>query len=162
MDQTEFDPALSAKMIAALPQAKPFLFVDRIVSRTYREDVVAEVTFPEGHPVFDGHLPDFPLVPGVIVTEALAQSCGLVLVPEAMLDGDQEPPKGFGVLAEVRRMRFKRAVLPGERMAMRCTLGRVFGTAAIFAVEATVEGELAASGEIIVGGMRHGDGEPHR
>ena len=148
---------MSARCIAALPQNKPFLFVDRMVTLLPGQEVHAEVSFAADHPVFDGHLPGYPLVPGVIVIEALAQACGLVLMPEEMLYEAQSgnaPEKGFGYLAEVRRVRFKRAVLPGEVLTLHCKLGRAFGTAASFDVAASVGDEPAAEGEIIVGGMK--------
>lgn len=155
-------PELSDRCIAGLPQEKPFLFVDRITGLTPGRVVTAEVSFAADHPVFDGHLPGYPLVPGVIVIEALAQAAGLVLIPEGALEEGGGAPQGddgsrakaFGYLAEVRRVRFKRAVLPGEVMRTECRLGRAFGTAASFEVTAWVGDEVAAEGEIVVGGMR--------
>ena len=78
--------------------------------------------------------------------EALAQISGLVLM---------QPGAGstMGYLAEVRRMRFRRVVEPGERVTMRSALVRQFGTAALFEVAADVAGEPVVAGEIVVGGM---------
>ena len=138
--------------IAALPQEKPFLFVDEIVALEPGQSVTGAVTFAADHPVFAGHLPNRPLVPGVILIEALAQVSGLALI-EVGPDG-RAPAGVLGYLAEVKRVRFRRAVEPGERVLLHAHLGRRFKTAAIFEVEAVVGDEVAAEGEIVVGGMQ--------
>ena len=143
-----------AAIIAALPQEKPFLFVDELIEHTPGESAVGTVTFAADHPVFDGHLPGYPIVPGVIVIEALAQLSGCVLAKPRADDGDGGNGKGFGYLAEVRRVRFRRPVAPGELLRTRSRLGRKLGSAASFEVEADVDGDLVAEGEIVVGGMR--------
>lgn len=137
-------------VLAALPHERPFKFVDEIVEHTPGESAVGTVVFDADHPVFAGHLPNNPIVPGVIVIEALAQLSGCVLVRP----GGDTGGRSMGFLAEVRRVRFRRAVRPGERVRLVARLGRKLGSAASFSVEADVGGAAVAEGEIVVGGMR--------
>ena len=133
-------------LIEALPQKPPFRFVDDLDRVEHCGEAVGSVTFEAGHPVFDNHLPDQPLVPGVILIEALAQLSGIVMIPPG-----SRIAKGY--LAEVRNMRFRRLVHPGERVELRSKLVRRFGTAASFDVSGTVGGELALEGSLVLGGM---------
>ncbi len=133
-------------LIDCLPQKKPFLFVDELTAAAPGESVAGAVVFPADHPVFENHLPGDPLVPGVILIEALAQLSGIALIPADRI----EPVRGY--LGEVRRVRFRRKVRPGERVELRSRLLQRFGGAASFEVEARVGAEVAADGEIVVGG----------
>jgi 3-hydroxyacyl-[acyl-carrier-protein] dehydratase len=135
-------------LIELLPQKLPFLFLDTIESHTPGSQAIATKTFPPGHRVFENHLPDEPLVPGVIVVEALAQLCGVALVPSDR----GEPIRGY--LAEIGRMRFRRLVHPGETIRLTSSLERRMGSAARFDCLAEVGDEVVAEGRITVGGMR--------
>lgn len=135
-----------SRLIALLPQKPPFLFVHEIHELVPMERVTGAVVFPEGHPVFDGHLPGDPIVPGVIIIEALAQLSGLAHVhPET-----PRPVRGF--LGEVRRARFRRKVRPGERVTLSSRLVQQFGGAARFEVEASVGDERVCEAELLLGG----------
>ena len=109
------------------------------------------VAFPAGHPIFEGHLPGEPLVPGVIVIEALAQLAGLTL---QRLQGE----KVRGYLAEVGQTRFYRLIHPGEEIRLEAEVDRTFGDYARFKVRATVAGELAASGTVTLARRSGGRG----
>jgi len=135
------------RYIALLPQKPPFLFVERLLELEPSVRARGTKTFPAGDRVFENHLPDEPLVPGVILIEALAQLSGLVLVP-----GDAgEPVRGY--LAGVSRMRFRRLIHPDEEIELESRLATRIGSAARFAVRARVGDEVAAEGEVTVGGM---------
>ena len=136
------------RLIELLPQKKPFLFVDHVTAAVSGERATGTKTFPAGDRIFENHLPDEPLVPGVILIEALAQLCAVVLIPPA---GGQ-PIHGY--LAEVSRMRFRRLIHPDETIQLEAKLDRRMGTAARFDVCARVGDEVAAEGFITVGGMR--------
>lgn len=139
------NPALQ-RYLDALPQKPPARFVDELLDVEHLRQAVGAVSFPPAHRVFENHLPNRPLVPGVILIEALAQLSGLVMIPA----GERA---AVGFLAEVRRMRLRRLVHPGERIVLRSTLRRRLGTAAAFVVSATVDGAEAAAGELVLGGM---------
>lgn len=129
------------RLIGLLPQKPPFLFVDHVLELEPFRRVVGSKRFPAGDPIFENHLPDEPLVPGVIIIEALAQLAGIALA------GSEETPLR-GYLGEVIRMRFHRLVRPGDEMILRADLEQAFGAFARFAVAASVGGDLAAEGAL--------------
>ena len=96
-----------------LPHRYPFLLIDRVVELTLGESIVAykNITINEG--IFGGHFPDYPVFPGVLILEAMAQACG-VLGFKTM---DKTPDQGSIYLyAGIDNVRFKRQVLPGDRL----------------------------------------------
>lgn len=131
------------RLIAFLPQKAPFLFIDHVLEVEPFHHVVGTKTFPEGHPIFENHLPGEPLVPGVIVIEALAQVAGIALMAKG-----GEPIRGY--LGEVTQMRFHRLIRPGEEILLRADLEQAFGVFARFSATASVSGEFAAEGTIIL------------
>ncbi len=142
-------PGLYDRYIECLPQKPPFLFLDGVEDLAYLRHAVGRKTFPAGHPIFENHLPGEPLVPGVILIEALAQLSGLVLVPP-----EGRPVHGY--LGEVARLRFRRLVRPDERIVLRSTLDRRFGSVARFEVAAHVGDEVAADGTLTIAGAPGG------
>lgn len=133
-------------LIESLPQKAPFLFLDEILEHAPGDRAVGTKTFPPGHPIFENHLPDEPLVPGVILVEALAQLSAVVCVGL-----DRTPVRGY--LAGIEAMRFRRLIRPGEPIRLESRFVRRFGSAARFEVRATVEGEDAAEGAVTIGGI---------
>jgi 3-hydroxyacyl-[acyl-carrier-protein] dehydratase len=134
------------RYIEYLPQKPPFLFIDELQEVEYLRHAVGTKTFVTGHPIFENHLPGEPLVPGVILIEALAQLSGIVLIP----------PEGYavrGYLAAVNRVRFRRLVHPDERIRLRSVLERRFKSVAIFEVCGEISGAEVASGSLTIGGM---------
>ena len=133
-------------LIERLPHGPAFRFVDELTALEPGSSVSGRVTFPTGHRMFDGHLPDEPLVPGVILIEAMAQLAGLALLPPDGAGGAVR-----GVLAEVGPIRFRRAVRPDEAVEMTAELAQRFGSAARFNVRCEVGGEPVASGRLTLG-----------
>lgn len=133
-------------LVDLLPQAPPARMVDRVLA-VDGDTAAGELTFPAGHRVFDGHLPGRPLVPGVMLIEALAQLAGVILVADRGV-----PVTGY--LASVDRLRYRRLIEPDETITLRARLLRRFGSAARFEVEALVGDESACDGELTLGGMR--------
>jgi 3-hydroxyacyl-[acyl-carrier-protein] dehydratase len=129
------------RLIELLPQKPPFLFLDHVLEVEPLRRVVGAKRFPPGDPIFENHLPGEPLVPGVIIIEALAQLAGI-----AFVGADGTPLRGY--LGEVGRMRFHRLVHPGEEIILRADLELAFGPFARFAVTASVGGDIAAQGTI--------------
>ncbi|RMG11933.1 MAG: beta-hydroxyacyl-ACP dehydratase [Planctomycetota bacterium] len=139
----------SDALIDCLPQEPPFRFLDAVLRHDPPREAVATKTFPPGDPIFAGHLPGQPIVPGVIVLEAAAQLCALVLLESPPAPGTRVG----GYLAGVARLRYFRRVGPGERITLRAALERKLGTAARFEVAAEVDGERVLRGQITVGGI---------
>jgi|SRR5690625_462535 len=98
---------MEADIKAVLPHRYPFLLVDRLVhADAERFECLKNVSFNEPH--FNGHFPDEPVMPGVLILEALAQAAGLALGTLA------EDDPGTGYLTGIERARFRRKVVPGD------------------------------------------------
>lgn len=127
-----------------LPHRYPFALVDRVIDYVPGEKAVGikNVTFNE--PFFPGHIPDFPLMPGVLMVEAMAQVGGLILVQIPGMAGK------FFAFAGIDKVRFRRPVVPGDRLTMTVEL-LSFKQKRIAKMQgkAEVDGELAVKGEML-------------
>lgn len=140
------EPAVlaSEQILNLLPHRYPFALVDRVVAHEPGKLAVAikNVTFNEPH--FQGHFPGRPLMPGVLIVEAMAQVGGLIVTQMPDL------PKGLFVFAGIDGVRFRRPVVPGDQLRIRCELlslkRKRFGKVQ---AEATVAGELVCSGTLM-------------
>lgn len=127
-----------------LPHRYPFLLVDKIIDYVPGKMAVGvkNVTFNE--PQFQGHFPGRPLMPGVLIVEAMAQVGGVIL---KQLPGYEE---GLFVFAGIDKVRFRRQVVPGDQLIMTVELlwikQRRFGKVQ---ARAEVDGQLAAEGELM-------------
>ncbi len=128
-----------ATVAFGLPHRKPFLFVDRVTGHVPGTEASGEVTFAMGDPMFAGHFPGNPIVPGVILTEALAQVAGIA--------GSSE--KGF-LLSAIRAMKFPSPARPGEKILLRATKAGSLGGLFQFSVSADVDGRTVAEGQIVL------------
>lgn len=126
---------------AGLPHRPPFLFVDQLLEHRPGELAVAQVAFSGREAFFQGHFPDQPMVPGVLLTEALAQTAGLAISP---------PPESRLFLTAVRSMKFPRPSTPP--VEIRLTARVVGNTGLLFQceVEAEVDGQTVASGVLVL------------
>jgi 3-hydroxyacyl-[acyl-carrier-protein] dehydratase len=110
---------IDPRVTALIPHRPPFLWIDRIVS--YEEGImVAEKTIPEDLDIFQGHYPEHPILPGVILCEALFQTGALLIA--RMLQDEQNIPHGVPVLTRIEGARFKRPVGPGSVIQMQVNL----------------------------------------
>lgn len=126
-----------------IPHRYPFLLVDRIVELEVGKRAVGLKSVSMGEPVFTGHFPNYPVLPGVMIVEAMAQ-VGAV----AMLTS----PEGAGKLAlfaGIDNVRFKRQVKPGDTMRLEVEIGQVRRGIGVGSGTATVDGELACRGDIM-------------
>ena len=134
----------SEQILGLLPHRYPFALVDRVIEHEPGKRAVAlkNVTFNE--PQFQGHFPGRPLMPGVLIVEAMAQVGGLIVTQMPEL------PKGLFVFAGIDGVRFRRPVVPGDQLRITCELlslkRRRFGKVK---AEARVDGELVCSGELM-------------
>jgi 3-hydroxyacyl-[acyl-carrier-protein] dehydratase len=128
-----------------LPHRYPFALVDRIIDYVPGKSAVGikNVTFNE--PQFQGHFPNRPVMPGVLIVEAMAQVGGIVLTQMA---GDIQ--EGLFMFAGIDKVRFRRPVVPGDQLVMTLELlsvkGRRFGK---MQGRAEVDGQLACQGELM-------------
>jgi 3-hydroxyacyl-[acyl-carrier-protein] dehydratase len=129
-----------------LPHREPFLFVDTIVSAD-ENGALGEYTFTnEKNDFFRGHFPDYPVVPGVVLVEAMAQVSGAAIVARNILGGKDK--EATFLLAAVDEVRFRRPVRPGDKFVTVVTNIKVGSRLGAFALKGYVEGELAAEAKV--------------
>lgn len=128
-----------------LPHRYPFLLIDRVLESTDNTLVALKnVTFNE--PFFMGHFPQKPVMPGVIIIEALAQASGMLIFKTVQRKADKD---FWFYLAGIDNARFKRIVEPGDQLRLNIEIIKVKRDIWKFKGIATVDGELACSAEII-------------
>jgi 3-hydroxyacyl-[acyl-carrier-protein] dehydratase len=120
-----------------LPHRYPMLLVDRILEMD-ETTIVGLKNVTVNEPFFMGHFPDFPVMPGVLVVEAMAQVAG-VLVLSSMPRGDK-----LVLLASVEEAKFRKPVVPGDQLRIKMTIERRKASVAKMRGEATVDGVLVA------------------
>ena len=127
-----------------LPHRYPFLLVDKIIDYTPGKQAVGIKNVTINEPHFTGHFPDRPLMPGVLIVEAMAQVGGIVMTQLPGLEG------GLFVFAGIDKVRFRRQVVPGDQLVMTVELLWIkqsrFGK---MQARAEVDGQLAAEGELM-------------
>jgi 3-hydroxyacyl-[acyl-carrier-protein] dehydratase len=134
----------SEQILNLLPHRYPFALVDRVIEYEPGKRAVALKNVTLNEPQFQGHFPGRPLMPGVLIVEAMAQVGGLIVTQMPEL------PKGLFVFAGIDGVRFRRPVVPGDQLRISCELlglkRKRFGKVR---AEVTVDGDLVCSGELM-------------
>ncbi len=134
-----------------LPHRYPFLLVDRVVELIPGESIVAYKNISVNEEVFNGHFPNSPIFPGVMIIEALAQASG-VLGFKTM---DKTPEDGsIYLFAGADKVRFRRQVVPGDRLQLESRIVSEKRGIWKFECEASVDGEVAAAATILCADRR--------
>ena len=126
-----------------LPHRYPFLLVDRIVELE-AERIVGIKNVTANEPFFIGHFPDFPVMPGVLIVEAMAQTAGVLI-----LNSIPDRHNKLVLLVSVDAAKFRRPVVPGDQLRMDMTVIRRKGSVAKMAGRAYVDGLLVAEAEVM-------------
>lgn len=134
----------SEQIMGLLPHRYPFALVDRVIEHEPGKRAIAIKNVTLNEPQFQGHFPDRPLMPGVLIVEAMAQVGGLIVTQMPNL------PKGLFVFAGIDGVRFRRPVVPGDQLKITCELlslkrqrfGKISG-------KATVDDQLVCSGDLM-------------
>ena len=129
------------EILALIPHRPPFLWVDRIVSRE-PDRIETEKLIPADLEVFKGHYPAHPLMPGVLLCEAIFQS-GALLIAAAQAGG--EGRAGVPVLTRINNAKFKREVHPGDKVAITVTVQERVGPAWFMSGKLAVGGKTAVT-----------------
>lgn len=122
-----------------IPHRPPFLWLDRVLE-IGNESIRAEKTLPSDLEVFQGHYPDYPIMPGVLLCEAVFQA-GALLISE-MLQGEEEIT-GVPVLTRILNAKFKREAGPGDTVEIRAALTERLGPAWFLKGSVRVKGKIA-------------------
>ncbi|MDI6799570.1 MAG: 3-hydroxyacyl-ACP dehydratase FabZ [Actinomycetota bacterium] len=126
-----------------IPHREPFLLLDSITELKPGVRAVGLKVVKEGDFFFPGHFPGRPIMPGVLIVEALAQVGAVVLLSKPENEGK------IALFAGIDKVRFKRQVVPGDELTLETEVIKSKGPIGIGVAKATVNGELAASGEIM-------------
>ena len=141
---TENNQLSSEEILGLLPHRFPFALIDRVIEHVPGKKAVALKNVTINEPQFQGHFPERPLMPGVLIVESMAQVGGVIVTQIPDL------PKGLFVFAGINNVKFRRPVVPGDQLVITCELlsikrqrfGKVKG-------EAHVDGKLVCSGELM-------------
>lgn len=142
------------RIMECLPHRYPFLMVDGVVSCEPGVRIHAYKNVSINEPFFQGHFPGLPVMPGVLIMEALAQAGGLMVFSDWPKEDVAETIFLFSGMENVR---FRQPVRPGDRLDLECTLTRKKLQLWKMGGKALVNGKLAAQGELTAAMMRRGE-----
>jgi 3-hydroxyacyl-[acyl-carrier-protein] dehydratase len=128
-----------------LPHRPPFVFVRKLIARDPGVSAECETQFSRDDPMFAGHFPDDPLVPGVILTEALAQTAGIA--------AHRENSETRFLLSAIRQMKFLRRVRPEEKIVLRARKLGEIDQLLQFEVEALIDNRQVVAGQIVLSAL---------
>lgn len=139
-------PINIVEIMDQIPHRFPFLLVDRVleVEPGKRIKTLKNVTINE--PFFQGHFPEFPVMPGVLIIEAMAQSAGILSV----LSFGPKKENELYFFASIDNAKFKRQVIPGDSLHIEVELIKVIRGVGKYSAQAFVDGALAAQADLLV------------
>ena len=126
-----------------IPHRYPFLLVDRITELEPGKRAVGIKNVTRNEPFFEGHFPDLPIMPGVLMIEALAQVGAVAMMAQPGFEGK------LGLFAGIDTARFRRTVIPGDTLKMEFVVTRLRGTIAKGEAKAWVGDEMAVEAELL-------------
>jgi 3-hydroxyacyl-[acyl-carrier-protein] dehydratase len=136
-------PLGRAEIEAIIPHREPFLLLDEVTEIIPGKRVVARKLVREDEWYLAGHFPGRPIMPGVLMVEAMAQAGAVAVLSEPSNAGK------LALFAGINDVRFKRLVTPGDELELICELDRLRGPIGRGAATATVDGELAVKGTLL-------------
>ena len=153
-------PLEAAEIMRIIPHRYPFLLIDRVIELEPGKRVVALKSVTANEPQFTGHFPGRPIMPGVLMVEALAQAGAVAVLSLPEYEGK------LALFAGIEECRFRRTVLPGDTLRLEVTLEKLRGVFGKGRAVASVDGEVAVEATIsfviprdqsIAGGATRGD-----
>ena len=134
------------QVLEYLPHRYPFLLVDRVLSCEPGEDIVALKNVTINEPFFNGHFPHYPVMPGVLIIEALAQAAAIL----SFLTQNEKPdPNSIYYFVGIDNARFKKPVSPGDALHLHVALDKHKSGLWRYNAQAKVEGELVAEAQLL-------------
>lgn len=135
------------KILELLPHRYPFLLVDRVTELVPHVSVKAYKCVSFNEPFFQGHFPGLPVMPGVLIIEAMAQTSGFIVLSSSSMSTEVRESKLF-LFTGIEKVRFRRPVYPGDRLDMEATLIRHKLKLWKMDCHAYVDGQLAAEAQL--------------
>lgn len=129
------------EIMEVLPHRYPFLLVDRVLEKETGKRIVAIKNVTMNEPHFQGHFPGFPIMPGVLIVEAMAQVAGLMVMEKG---ADSIP-----MFASIDNVKFKTPVRPGDQLRFEVEVVKIKGSFVRTAGKATVDGKVVAEAEFM-------------
>lgn len=131
-----------------MPHRYPFILVDRVLEFVSGKSILALKNVSCNEDYFNGHFPQRPIMPGVLMIESLAQTAGLLIFYTTNTRADEST--NWYYLAGVNKARFKRVVDPGDQLHLQVEVIKQRRELWVFDAKATVDGELACSAELLL------------
>lgn len=144
LEATEKTSLDIVEIMSILPHRYPLLLIDRVLEMERKKRIVALKNVTANEPHFTGHFPDYPIMPGVLIVEAIAQAGGALLLTE-IPDRDEK----LMVFTGIEAARFRRAVVPGDQLRIEVTVLNWRRTAVKLSGKATVDGAVACEATIM-------------
>ena len=143
MEYPSFKNVYNISGEALLPHRPPFLFVDNLISADETGAIGAYVFSREKNEFFNGHFPDFPVVPGVVLIEAMSQVAGASVVARGVVGAN-----AAFAFASVDEAKFRRPVLPGDKLTTVVKIVRERAPLGVYELAGYVDGELAVTAKV--------------
>lgn len=131
-------------ILKILPHRYPFLLVDRIIEQEPGKCIVGIKNVTYNEPFFQGHFPDHPVMPGVLILEAMAQTGGILL-----MDQVDDPTGKVVYFMSIDKAKFRKPVIPGDQLRMELQMLRFGGKRCHMRGEASVDGTRVAEAEMM-------------
>ena len=134
------------EILEYLPHRFPFLLLDRVISIDLGKEIIAFKNVTINEPFFPGHFPHHPVMPGVLIIEAMAQAAAVLSFKSAGIKTSDDSVYYF---AGIDRARFKKPVQPGDQLQLKVSIDRVIRGIGKYKGQALVNGEVVAEAELM-------------
>ena len=147
MTRSLYDELGVDAIVAKMPHRYPAVLVDRVVECVAGQRIVALKNVTMNEPYFQGHFPNYPVMPGVLILEALTQISGVLAVASGLATPDGAPALTFD---GIEGCRFKRQVVPGDQLMLESAWQPGAAGSGRYVVRALVDGQVAAESALLV------------
>ncbi len=139
-------------ILGFLPHRYPFLLVDRVLSMEPGKSIAALKNVTYNEPFFQGHFPEMPIMPGVLIVEAIAQAGGILIYHTV-----PNPETKLVLLAKIENTKFRKPVVPGDQLRLEAHLLKLRGNFLQLQGRALVEGEVVVEGILMASLLEKGE-----